>query len=107
MRKRELVALLLLSSICLMTVSVLWFFSTMPWVGLQCVVVVLTDFLMHFSAIVTSLSYSHLLVTSEDSSGAANLCSIAKALMSRDTRFSTMWYVQPAKAHTSLRVSAV
>ena len=90
-----------------MTVSVLWFFFTVPWVGLQCVIEVLTYFLMHFWANVTSLSYSHLLVTNEDSSGAANLCSIAKALMSRDTRFPTMCYVQPAKAQTSLRVSAV
>ena len=30
-RKRELVALLLLSFGCLVTVNVLWFFLTVPW----------------------------------------------------------------------------
>ena len=35
-RKRELVALLLLSHGCLVTVNVLWFFLTVPYVGLQC-----------------------------------------------------------------------
>ena len=39
-RKRELVALLLLSFVCLVTVNVLWLFLTVPSVGLQCVVVV-------------------------------------------------------------------
>ena len=38
-RKRELVALLLLSHICLVTVSVLWLFLTVPWIGLQFVIV--------------------------------------------------------------------
>ena len=40
-RKRELVALLLLSYECLVTVYVLGFFITVPWVGLQCVIAVL------------------------------------------------------------------
>ena len=45
-RKRELVALLLLSFGCLVTVNVLWVFlkvpwvGLLPWVGLQCVIVV-------------------------------------------------------------------
>ena len=39
MGKRELVALLYLST-CLVTVKVLWLFLTVPWVGLQCVIVV-------------------------------------------------------------------
>ena len=39
-RKRELVALLLLSFGCLVTVNVLWLFLTVPWVGLQYVIVV-------------------------------------------------------------------
>ena len=43
MRKRELVALLLLSFECLVTVNVLWLFLTVPWIGLQCVIEVLTD----------------------------------------------------------------
>ena len=33
-RKRELIALLLLSSGCLVTVNVLWLSLTVPWVGL-------------------------------------------------------------------------
>ena len=39
-RKRELVTLLLLSYGCLVTVNVLWLLLTVPWVGLQCVIVV-------------------------------------------------------------------
>ena len=42
-RKRELVALLLLSYGCLATVNVLWLYFTAPWVGLQCVIVVFPD----------------------------------------------------------------
>ena len=40
-RKRKLIALLLLSYRCLVTVSVLWL--TVPWVGLLCVIVVFPD----------------------------------------------------------------
>ena len=43
MRKRQLVALLLLSFGCLVTVNVLWLFLAVPWVGLQFVIVVLPD----------------------------------------------------------------
>ena len=39
-RKRELVALLLLSFGCLATVNVLWLFFMVRWVGLQFVIVV-------------------------------------------------------------------
>ena len=39
MGKKELVALFLLSSWCFVTVGVLWLFLTVPWIGLQCVVV--------------------------------------------------------------------
>ena len=42
-RKRELVALLSLSFGCLVTVNVLWLFLTVPWVGLQFVIVEFTD----------------------------------------------------------------
>ena len=42
-RKRQLVALLLLSFGCLVTVNVLWLFLMLPWVGLQFVIVVLSD----------------------------------------------------------------
>ena len=43
MGKRELVVLLSLSSWCLVIVSVLWLFLTVPCVGLQCVIVVFHD----------------------------------------------------------------
>ena len=41
--KRKLVALLLLSYRCLVTVNVMWPFLTLPWVGLQYVIVVFPD----------------------------------------------------------------
>ena len=42
-RKRELVALVLLSDGRLVTLNVLWLFLTVPWVGLHCVIVVFLD----------------------------------------------------------------
>ena len=42
-RKSKLVAVLLLSYRCLVTVNVLWLFLTVPWVGLQYVIVVFPD----------------------------------------------------------------
>ena len=42
-RKRKLVALLLLSYRCIITINVIWLFLTMPCVGLQCVIVVFPD----------------------------------------------------------------
>ena len=42
-RKRKLVALLLLSYRCFVTIYVLWLFLTVPWVGLQYVIVVFPD----------------------------------------------------------------
>ena len=41
-RKRKLVALLLLSYRCSVT-KMLWLFIAVPWVGLQCVIVVFPD----------------------------------------------------------------
>ena len=41
-RKIELVAFAFIS-LCFVTVNVLWLFPTMPWVGLQCVIVVFSD----------------------------------------------------------------
>ena len=41
--KRKLVTLLLLSYICIVAINVLWLFLTVPWVGLQCVIVVFPD----------------------------------------------------------------
>ena len=42
-RKRKLVVLLLLSYRCIVTVNGPWLFLTVPWVGLQCVIVVFPD----------------------------------------------------------------
>ena len=42
-RKRKPVALLLLSYRCLVTIHVLWLFLTVPWPGLQCVIVIFPD----------------------------------------------------------------
>ena len=41
--QRKLVALLSLSYKCIVTIDVLWLFLTVPWVGLQCVIVVFPD----------------------------------------------------------------
>ena len=54
MGKRELVAFLCLSSWCLVAVSALWLFLTLPWVGLQCVVVV---FPIHTHALGVNVSF--------------------------------------------------
>ena len=42
-RKRKLVALLLLSCGCVVTINVLWLFLTVPRVGLQYVIVAFPD----------------------------------------------------------------
>ena len=42
-RKRELVALLLLSYGSLVPVNVLWLFLRAAWAGLQCIIVLFTD----------------------------------------------------------------
>ena len=42
-RKRKLVAFLLLSYRYIVTIIVLWLFLMLPWVGLQCVIVVFPD----------------------------------------------------------------
>ena len=42
-RRRKLVVLLLLSYRCIVTINVLWLFLTVPWVGLQCVIVLFAD----------------------------------------------------------------
>ena len=39
-RKRKLADYLLLSYRCLVSVNILWLFLTVPWVGLQCFIVV-------------------------------------------------------------------
>ena len=42
-KKRKLVALLLLSYKCIVTINVLWVFYTVSWVGLHYVIVVFSD----------------------------------------------------------------
>ena len=52
-RKRKLVALLLLSYRSIVTINVLWLFLTVPWVGLQNVIVVFPD---HTHSLITLLN---------------------------------------------------
>ena len=50
-RKRKLVALILFFYKCIATITALWLFLTLPWVGLKCVIVVFLDhthLLCHF-----------------------------------------------------------
>ena len=47
-RKRKLVALLLLSYRCIVTIDILWLFLIVPWVGLQYVIVVFPDHTPYF-----------------------------------------------------------
>ena len=42
-KKRELIALLLLSFWCLVTINVLWLFFTVAWVGMHNVIVIFSD----------------------------------------------------------------
>ena len=42
--KRKLAALLVLSYRCIVTIKIMWLFLTVPWVGLQCVIVVFPDY---------------------------------------------------------------
>ena len=42
-RKRKLIALLLFSYSCIVTINVLLLFHTVPWVDMQCVIVVVPD----------------------------------------------------------------
>ena len=59
-RKRKLVALLLLSYRCIVTTNVLWLFLiTVPWVGLQCVIVVFLDH-THLSSAVADIQQQHM-----------------------------------------------
>ena len=49
-RNRKLVALLLLSYRCIVTINVLCLFLTVPWASLQCVIVVFSDHThLHFA----------------------------------------------------------
>ena len=56
-RKRKLVALLLLSCRCIVIINTLLLFLTVPWVGLQYVIMVFTDHTHLFINNVSLLGY--------------------------------------------------
>ena len=56
--KRKLVALLVLSYRCIVTINVLWLFLAVPWVSLKCVFVVFSDHTHFLNVAKTALSYS-------------------------------------------------
>ena len=62
MGKRKLFALLCLTSWGLVTVSVLWFFLTVLWAGLQCVIVVFHDH-THFFQTLLILMFNNVRYT--------------------------------------------
>ena len=62
-KKRELVALLLLSLECLLTVNVLRLFLTVPWIGLQSVIVAFPDHTHLISNYVRYMRYLFVKVT--------------------------------------------
>ena len=66
-RKRKLVALLLLSYRCIITINVMWLFLAVPWAGLQYVIVVFPIII-----ILTYFSLSDLIVHSGWSVRSAN-----------------------------------
>ena len=61
-RKRKLVALLLLSYRCIVSINFLWLFLTVPWVGLQYLIVVFPDhtYLLFVNAINGSGGFADL-----------------------------------------------
>ena len=59
-RKRKLVALLLLSYRCIVTINVRWLFLTVPWIVLQCVIVIILIILTYF------LNLSHVRSAARD-----------------------------------------
>ena len=67
-RKRKLVVLLLLSYRCILTMNVLRLFLTVPWVGLQCVIVVFPNHThLVFEYTYISREYSTVLPAKSDS----------------------------------------
>ena len=68
-RKRKLVALLLLSYRCIVTINVLWLFLPVPLVGLQCVIVLFPEhahllfvFVVEINSYCPCLSFYHCFV---------------------------------------------
>ena len=72
---RELIVILLLSSLYLVTVTDLCLFLTMPWVGLQCIIVVFSDppHLFCFHNLCSTTYFGYL---SKDSNATAHKLSI-------------------------------
>ena len=66
-RRRKLVALLLLSYRCIITINILWLFLLLPWVGLQCVIVVFPDH-THFFHAMLDKNYSKIFVSESNGS---------------------------------------
>ena len=60
-RKRKLAVLLLLCYRCIVTINFPWLFLTVPWVGLQCLVVVFLDHIHFFIGKKVSLEYAPVL----------------------------------------------
>ena len=59
-RKRKLFAVLLLPYRCIVTVNVLCLFLTVPWVGLQCVIVVFPDHTHYFFILLFQYFYHYV-----------------------------------------------
>ena len=67
-RKRKWVALVLLSYRCVVTINVLWFFLTVPWVDMQCVIVECIDHTHFFARCYSKLfsSWNDLILSYAD-----------------------------------------
>ena len=74
-RKRKLVALLLLSYRCIVTINILWLFLTVPWVGLQCVNEVFPDHtLLRFACISIAVQESNVCYEHSSFDESADMC---------------------------------
>ena len=98
-RKRKLVAMLLLSYRCIVTINILWLSLTVLGVGLQCVIVVFAD-------------HAHFLFPINDKICTLNILfprMVGAFFISFEPvlKYPTMWYVQPAKPQIRLRIRAV
>ena len=56
--EKRVVALLLLSFGCLVTLNALWLFITVPWVSLQCVIVVFLDHTLLLLGVLSTFAIS-------------------------------------------------
>ena len=96
-RRKKLVALLLLSYRCIVTINVLWLFLMVPRVGLQYVIVVFPD------------HYTHLLFGLLQQI-ASQICDNSSYCIRVMSYFMRLWYLshmQAVKAQTSLHSCSV